>query len=55
MYLHGSNFKELLVLLLVHVEAGLHMLDQLHLVHLEFGTLCEKVHLEFGTHSEKFT
>ena len=36
--LHRSNFKELLVLLLVHVEAGLHMLDQLHLVHLGFGT-----------------
>ena len=30
------------MLLLVHVEARLYMLDQLHLVHLEFGTLCEK-------------
>ena len=30
------------MLLLVHVEAGLHMLDQLHLVHLGLGTLCEK-------------
>ena len=41
------------MLLLVHVEAGLHMLDQLHLVHLEFGTLCEKVHLEIVTLCEK--
>ena len=37
-HLHCSDFKELFVLFLVHVEAGLHMLDQLHLVHLEIGT-----------------
>ena len=41
------------MLLLVHVEAGLYMLDQLHLIHLEFGTICERVHLEFGTLCEK--
>ena len=34
-HLHGGDLKELLVLLLVHVEAGLHVLDQLHLVHLQ--------------------
>ena len=33
-HLHGGDLKELLVLLLVHVEASLHVLDQLHLVHL---------------------
>ena len=37
-YLHCSDFQELLVFLLVHVEARLYMLDQLHPVHLEFGT-----------------
>ena len=31
------------MLFLVHVEAGLHMLDQLHLVHLEIGTGLRKV------------
>ena len=34
-HLHGGDLKELLVLLLVHVEAGLHVLDQLHLIHLQ--------------------
>ena len=31
------------MLFLVHVEAGLHMLDQLHLVHLEIGISFGKV------------
>ena len=30
------------MLLLVHVEARLHVFDQLHLVHLGFGTRREK-------------
>ena len=41
-HLHGGDLKELLVLLLVHVEAGLHVLDQLHLVHLQVNVGLEE-------------
>ena len=41
-HLHGGDLKELLVLLLVHVEAGLHVLDQLQLVHLQVNVGLEE-------------
>ena len=42
MNLHGSDFKKLLVFFLIHVEAGLNMLDQLPLVHLRLRSLLKK-------------